>query len=957
MNTSQPLFPAEESQETPVECLGQKFPSEAARREHYIARLREKLSDPSFRKLDGFPTGSDEAILLLSDPPYFTACPNPFLSEFVQNNGSAYDSLNHYSKEPFASDVSEGKNDPIYNAHSYHTKVPHRAVMRYILHYTNPGDIVLDSFCGTGMTGVAAQMCADASVVASLGYRVDEVGQVYQRANGESSGDWQPFSRIGARYAVLNDLAPAATFIARNFNVPVDGFEFESVASQLLRQVESRHAWMYQTLHAPTPKQIAAAQEICRNSDHPDLSSAGTVGKVNFVIWSDVFLCPECAQEVNFWNAAVDREKGSVRDEFACPSCGALLSKRSMERAWTSSFDAKLGSNHRQTKQVPVAINYSVGSKRHEKPLDAIDSELFSKSLAALPIEWYPGDPIMEGDKTGEPLRIGVTHAHHFYTNRTLLVLADIRNQIFKRIHALPALGLWFTSTLAWTNRLNRLLASNYFGGGGGVIGQTLQGTLYISSIAVETNPLERFRLRISSVPYTAPSRGSFISTGSASALGIQPDSIDYIFLDPPFGSNIMYSELNFLWESWLKVSTNAQAEAIENKSQGKSVDDYRRLMASCFSEAYRVLKPGRWMTVEFSNTKASVWNAIQSALQEVGFVVGNVSVLEKTHKGFKAVNTTTAVKQDLVISAYKPNGGLEERFTRSAGNVDSAWDFVRTHLRYLPTVKHRDGQLEFIAERDPRIIFDRMLAFFVRHNFDVPVSSAEFQAGLSQRFAERDGMVFLPEQVTEYDRKRMQTASAPQMELFISDERSAIDWLTDFLRRKPSTYQELHPEFIKQLGAGWKKHEAKPELSELLGGNFLRYDPKSKDGQEVPSQIHSYLSSNWSTLRNLDKNDPRLKAAATDRWFVPDPTKAQELEKVRERSLLKEFEGYKAHTGRKLKEFRLEAMRTGFKTCWGNRDYATIIAVAKKVPDDVLQEDEKLLLWYDQALTRMEEA
>ena len=121
--------------------------------------------------------------------------------------------------------------------------------------------------------------------------------------------------------------------------------------------------------------------------------------------------------------------------------------------------------------------------------------------------------------------------------------------------------------------------------------------------------------------------------------------------------------------------------------------------------------------------------------------------------------------------------------------------------------------------------------------------------------------------------------------------------------------------------------------------------------------RLQSHLSSNWATLRNLDKNDPRLKAAATDRWFEADPTKAQELEKVREKSLMKELETYKAHTGRKLKEFRLEVMRTGFKTCWSNRDYATIIAVAKKVPDEVLQEDEKLLLWYDQALTRMEEA
>ena len=452
------------------------------------------------------------------------------------------------------------------------------------------------------------------------------------------------------------------------------------------------------------------------------------------------------------------------------------------------------------------------------------------------------------------------------------------------------------------------------------------------------------------------------VTIGSTACLPLPDGSIDYIFTDPPFGDNLPYSELNFLVESWHRVLSQAKLDAIvdrskQNRLAQKSVGDYRRLMSACFAEYFRVLKPGRWMTVVFSNTQAAVWNSLQTALQEAGFVVANVSMLDKIQGSFKSVTTTVAVKQDLVISAYKPNGGLEDRFVKAAGNEDSAWDFVRTHLKYLPTVKLKEGQLEFVAERDPRIIFDRMVAFFIRHNFQVPLSSQEFQAGLSQRFADRDGMVFLPEQVTEYDRKRMQTANAPQMEMFISDERSAIDWLTDFLRRKPSTYQEVHPEFIKQLGAGWKKHEAKPELSALLEGNFLRYDPKASAGQDVPSQIHSYLSSNWATLRNLDKHDPRLKDAATDRWFVPDPTKAQELEKVREKSLLKEFETYKAFAGRKLKEFRLEVMRTGFKVCWGNRDYATIIAVAKKVPDEVLQEDEKLLLWYDQAVTRMEEA
>ena len=87
--------------------------------------------------------------------------------------------------------------------------------------------------------------------------------------------------------------------------------------------------------------------------------------------------------------------------------------------------------------------------------------------------------------------------------------------------------------------------------------------------------------------------------------------------------------------------------------------------MTACFREAYRVLKPGHWMTVEFSNTKASVWNSIQTALGEAGFIIANVSMLDKQQHSFKAVTTPTAVKQDLIISAYKPNGGFEERFKR----------------------------------------------------------------------------------------------------------------------------------------------------------------------------------------------------------------------------------------------------------------------------------------------------
>jgi hypothetical protein len=346
------------------------------------------------------------------------------------------------------------------------------------------------------------------------------------------------------------------------------------------------------------------------------------------------------------------------------------------------------------------------------------------------------------------------------------------------------------------------------------------------------------------------------------------------------------------------------------------------------------------------------VWNAIQVALQQVGFVVAEVTTLDKVHLTFQQAMSPNAVKQDLVISAYKPNGGLEDRFKKGGATAESAWDFVQTHLRNLSVTKSTGNELEFIFERDPRRIYDRMVAWFVRHDSPVPLSSDEFLSGLHNRFPERDGMAFLPEQVAEYDKKRAQTAQAPQMEMFVSDERSAIDWVADFLKGRPSTYQDIHPEFIKQLGAGWKKHEARPELSALLEANFLKYDGAG----DVPSQIHRYLSTNYHDLRSLEKNDPRLIAKAQDRWYVPDPNKAQDLEKKREKVLLKEFEHYKAFTGRKIKESRLEVLRAGFRAAWAAKDYATILAIAHKLPDEILQEDEKLLTLYDMAQTRSEE-
>ena len=195
----------------------------------------------------------------------------------------------------------------------------------------------------------------------------------------------------------------------------------------------------------------------------------------------------------------------------------------------------------------------------------------------------------------------------------------------------------------------------------------------------------------------------------------------------------------------------------------------------------------------------------------------------------------------------------------------------------------------------------------------------------------------------------------APRKQLHNSLARGLIievSEASEIIEKADLDNMDIHPQFLREIG-GWQKHERALELSELLGESFLRYDGTG----DVPSQIHGYLSTNFKELRNLPKDHPGLRAKAKDRWYVADPNKAGDLEKLRERTLLREFEEYRESTQKRLKVFRLEAVRAGFKRAWQERDYETIIAVARKVPENVLHEDPKLLMWYDQSTTRKGES
>lgn len=875
------LFRDEEFEEvklTPekVVCLGMEFESDEARRAYFREELRKKL--PELRQIEGFPIGEDEDIINLSDPPYYTACPNPWLNDFVaewekekvelekQGKRSAEFKVN----EPYASDVSEGKNNPMYMLHTYHTKVPHPAIMRYILHYTQPGDIVFDGFCGTGMTGVAANACSkyDTNV-----------------AKDVKNAIW------GQRHAMVSDLSPAASFISSVLN---SNFDLQKIKASFLKKLENikrEYSWMYETE-----------------------SDSGEKVKVNFIVWSEKVLCPQCFNHFPLWSVNADTINGRMKDKFNCPKCGTLLTKDKCESYIQSEVDfaTKLVEDTRTYEE--VLINYTFKGHRYFKTPNSFDKELVDKINAYEIKHWFPTEKIMfKGSNWGDTWRSGVhkgtTRVHHFYTKRNLIFIsalwAILDNQ--ERFIATSIISRNLT-------KLNRYVLKPRTPHG--EVNGPLSGTLYLSSEFVEQNAFDLIESKLPSFGWN--NKGIITSINAAQSIPIEENSVDYIFTDPPFGDNLMYSELNFLWESWLKVATNNSKEAIQNASQDKGVFEYNKLMTDSFCEYYRILKPGKWMTVEFSNTRASIWNAIQSALKNAGFIIVNVAALDKKHGGIKSMTYTTAVKQDLVITCYKPTDELINKFEQSIDKSVNAMDFIEELLYHLPVHLEKNNSTTAVIERSPKILYDRLISYYVQHGYAIPMDAQEFQKALRERFIERDGMFFTASQTVEYEAKKEKTDGIVPMALFISSEAEGIEWLKRELKN-PQTYQEILPNWMKDMVAP-KKGDVLPELATILEENFI----KDEDGK----------------------------------WRKPDAEKAADLELLRGKKLMKEFNLYLEQASKpkakRMKDTRLEVLRYGFKECYKQKNYQAIVTVGDHIQESLLQEDEVLLQYYDIASMRV---
>lgn len=691
--------------------IGFVFKNVTARREYSLSLLSEKLRDPEFRKSSGFPDGETSDILRLSNPPYHTSCQNPFLKDFISKYGKEYHS-GEYHIVAKHNDVSVGKTDLVYKAHAYHTKVPHHAIVPFILHYTRPGDIVLDAFCGSGMTGVASSYCSTAPLE-------------YRKAledNFSNTGSQKP--EWGLRYTILGDLSPEATFISAGYNIPFDVTLFYDAARLILNDVRDELGWMYETKHHD-----------------------GSIGRINYTVWGEIFTCPKCGCEINFVISALDSAR-KTKSSFPCPECEVSLTKRKLLRVFQERKDPITGQPWKRILFRPVFISYNVGSKTYEKEVSEQDLEVIDRiSRLDYPSE-VPGSPFpineMYHGSRLEPK--GFTRVNHLFLDRPAHAIASIwRKANAEQDPDTRRMLIWFFEQ----SILGMSLLNCFKPAGFSQVNQYMSGVYYVGSQHCEVSPWynlhdpERRNTKLNRINKSFSNNhvpGSvIISTGDSSSLDIPDNCIDYIFTDPPFGENIPYSDLNFILEAWHGVFTSSKTEAIIDIKKKKDIYSYRYLLLQCFIEYFRVLKPGHYATVIFSNSKNEVIQAIQESIGISGFVVADVSTLDKKQNSYHQL-TTSSCKQDLVISVYKPIEKETVPFTLQTIHISAVWNFISKHLKHLE-IPSKD---EIITERTQQMLYDRMTAFFIRKCIAIPISGVDFSEGLKSRYTLRDGMYFL---------------------------------------------------------------------------------------------------------------------------------------------------------------------------------------------------------------------
>lgn len=460
---------------------------------------------------------------------------------------------------------------PYYLIHKYWARKPHNVVRSYIEHFSQPDQVILDPFVGSGVSVIEAVKAG--------------------------------------RKAIGIDINPIATMLTYATAVPINKGKFEEAISTIRADVQALSGSLFHT--------------TCMSCGDPKST-------VTHVVWANRYKCPNpsCGSNVRLGDS---NKAGHL---YRCPSCrGAISITRDVNG------------------EVPIEIwsrcpRCGLKEKRPPTPEDLDLIQETESEQVDSPVSSYR---MLQNWRL---LIFSATTVSKFFTKRNLRILSQIVREIsdVRDDDIRQVLQVAFTGSVAQASKLVPYRGGLTSGGPAWTVSgfwvpnihfeinawicfenrlkRVLAGKTSLAGLAHETIGLETFRPALQFRDLTRD-RNVLLLNKSVTALKaneIPDESVHYIFADPPYGDSVPYLEYGQLWYSWFGVKPDFEDEIVISNSgeRTKDASDYRTLLKAAFSQCFRVLKKGHWMTITFNNKDTRTWESLLTAVTSAGFTFVN---------------------------------------------------------------------------------------------------------------------------------------------------------------------------------------------------------------------------------------------------------------------------------------------------------------------------------------------